>query len=191
MNRQGVGQEPVFLGMTIVQLTVTLLALAVLGSSVGSSEETETRGDRELAPGVRIERAEPNPETLARRARLVEWRPLFERRLAPLRASLARLFESLVHSSLETLVDHCQAILTLERAVERDGLFSSADVAIDRMVYGSLERLRAGGRDCEADRYLSAFHRLSEARSGFEWVDRRIERALRPPVRLPGLDRER
>lgn len=56
------------------------------------------------------------------------------------------------------------------------------------MLFGSLERYRAGAAECLAGRFLSSYRLLLEARAGLEWVDGRIERRLRPPVRLRGLD---
>lgn len=139
-------------------------------------------------PGVHIERASPGPEAEAARARLIEWHRLYVDRLAALRRSAARLFAELERSSLATLTDRCTTLLERVGEVDRAALFPSTDVDLDRVLFGSLERYRAGAAECLAGRFLSSYRLLLEARAGLEWVDGRIERRLRPPVRLRGLD---
>lgn len=142
----------------------------------------------ELAPGVRIERARPDRETTAAHRRLRSWRELYGQRLLRLRAATGRLFDELEGSSLAALSDRCREIGRAVGRVDRRGLFASGDVELDRVLFGALERFRAGAAECVGGRYLNAYRLLVEARMGLVWVDRRIEHRLRPTVPLVGLD---
>lgn len=140
----------------------------------------------EPASGVRIEGAPPEADA-ARRTRLLAWSELYRQRLEPVRLSARALFAELERSSLAVLGARCRELGASVKRIDRRGLFASGDVELDRMLFGSLERYRAGAGKCLAGRYLEAYRLLIEARVGFEWVDRRVERSLRPPVPLRGL----
>lgn len=175
--------------LTAVLRHVCLVFL--FAASVGSAAEPADSDESEtgqLAPGVRIERVAPDADAETARARLRAWRTVYSNRLAALRRSAGALFSELERSSLATLTDSCRDLLARAGEVDRRGLFASADVELDRMLFGSLERFRAGSAECLAGRYFSAYRLLLEATTGLAWIDRRIERRLRPPVRLRGLD---
>lgn len=104
-----------------------------------------------------------------------------------MRRSSERLFSDLERSSLAAVSFRCRELRRSVERVDRDGLFGSGEVELDRMLFGALERYRVGAGECLAGRYLRAYRLLVEARTGFEWVDRRVRRRLRPPVPLRGL----
>ena len=166
-----------------------LAALALLsasglqGADVPATEEAD---DHELAPGVRIERADPGRHAESRR-RLSIWRELYGKRLEPLRAEVARLFSALERSSLMASAVHCDRISRSVSEVGRQGLFSSSEPRLDRVLFGSLERFEAGSSACLAGRYVEAFRLLQEAWAGLGWIDRHLESRLRPRIPLPGL----
>jgi hypothetical protein len=177
-------------GKRVLPLALALaLALAWLCPSAGRTAQStdEVRvPSPELAPGIRIERADPGPAA-ERRRRLAAWRELYMKRLGPLREESDGLFGALESSSLAASVAHCERLAGKAREVDRRSLFSSPDVRIDRVLFGSLERFVAGAARCAAGRYLEAYTLLHEARAGLRWIDHRIARGLRPPVPLAGL----
>ncbi len=170
-------------------LCLAVIALAP-ALQAGDPDRRGAAGDDRQAPGVRIERVAPTPDAAAARVRLRQWRRLYLDRLSALRRSATLLFAELERSSLATLTDRCGDLLATVAAVDRAALFPSTEVEIDRVLFGSLERFRAGAGECLAGRFLSAYRLLVEARAGLEWVDRRVDRRLSAPVPLPGLDPE-
>ncbi len=163
-----------------VRTLIRVLFLVVMLASIVVGEKPP--------PGMRIERPPPHGASAEGLSRLQEWRQLYSARLAAVRRSAQVLFSELEQSSLATLGDRCRSLVAQVGEVDRRGLFRSGDEQLDRMLYGSLERYREGAAECLAGRYLVAYRLLVEAHAGFEWVDRRVDRRLRPSVRLPGLD---
>ena len=145
--------------------------------------------DREMAPGVYIERAAPDPRALELRRRLKAWRPVYREQMAPVRGAHAELETALERSSLASSIGRCLHLLRVVSAVDRRLLFSSSDVRLDRVLFGALERYEAGASACLVGRFLRAHSLLEEAGAGLAWADRRLERELGEPIRLRGLDR--
>ncbi len=168
-------------------MVLPLLVAALATVPAPSAGETERTGAQELAPGVRIERPPPDPALEARREQLRAWHRIYTESLAPLRRAVLELFEGLESSSLSSLKARCLAIRDRVAGLDREVLFPSSDVALDRVLYGALERFRAAANECLAGRNLGGYRLLLEARAGVEWVDRRLEIELAPRVRLPGL----
>lgn len=145
--------------------------------------------ERRLPAGISIERVPETAEDVARRRRLLRWRPLYRERLARLRSAHAALALALESSSLAGSRGHCRVILEETLAVDRRSLFRTSEAGLGRLLYGALERYRAGAELCLEGRYLRAHRLLSEARSGLVAIDRRLDRELREPIRLEGLER--
>lgn len=140
----------------------------------------------EQPPGIRIERADPGPAA-ERRRRLSAWRELYRTRLEGLRRESEGLFAALERSSLAASALHCERVLHSASKVDRRGLFSSSDIRLDRVLFGSLRRFEAGSAECLTGRYLEAYQLLHEAQAGLLWIDRRLVSRLRAPVPLLGL----
>jgi len=153
---------------------------------VAASPVAQEEHRAEQAPGVRIERADPAPAA-ERRRRLSRWTELYESRLGPLRGEADVLFEALERSSLAASALLCEGVLQSASEVDRRGLFSSSEIRVDRVLFGSLERFHAGASQCLAGRYLKAYQLLDEARAGLGWIDRVLASRLRPPIPLRGL----
>ena len=170
-------------------IAVLLLALAS-GELPGESDPREDRlpDDRRLPPGISIERAPETAEDVARRRRMLRWRPVYRRHLAPLRSAHGELALALESRSLAASRGYCRVILAAAAAVDRQSLFETSEARLGRILYGALERYRAGAELCLEGVYLRAHRLLSEARSGLVAIDRHLERELREPIRLEGLD---
>lgn len=166
-----------------------LIALGfwALGATVAEGPNERPQA-REMAPGVRIERAPPSAEERVRRDRLRDWQPRYADSLAPLRATVDELFDRLESSSFSSLAGRCRLIRDEAGAIDRERLFPSGDVQLDRVLYAALERFIAAADACVARRSFAGYRLLLEARARLDWVDRRLAAALAPPVRLPGLD---
>lgn len=157
-------------------------------AAAGAADEDRSELD-DLRPGeIRIERSPPSPQEIAHRQRLARWKPLYERHLAPLRAAHAELAAALESSSLAASRDHCRSLLERSAAVDREAILPSPAAALDRALLGLLSRYRAGGRLCLGGRHLRAHRLFEEARTGLLRIDRYLDRQLREPVRLEGLD---
>jgi hypothetical protein len=139
-------------------------------------------------PTIRIERVDPG-EIERRRARLAAWQPVYRERLNAPREALAALFEALESSSLSASTDHCKRVVRRVRGIDRRGLFPTPEVAFDRVLYGSLQRLAAGAGECHAGRYLVGYRLLREGEAGLAWLDRRLASRLRERIPLRGLER--
>lgn len=163
------------------------VAVASRGAQAPAPAGPADRPGSEQAPGVRIERADPAPAA-ERRRRLAAWRELYLERLRPLRGASDGLFEALGRSSLTHSAAHCERLAELAAGVDREGLFSSSEVNMDRVLFGSLERFESGAAECLAGRVLKAYRLLHEAQAGLEWIDRRLASRLRPPIPLRGLE---
>jgi len=170
----------------LVAVALALAGLPWMPARADQQPNDRDGGAFEQAPGVHIEKADPGPAA-ERRRRLEVWRVLYLERLRFLRAECDGLFGALERSSLASSAAHCERLASSASKVDRRGLFSSSDVRIDRVLFGSLERFAAGAQECLGGRYLRAYELLHEARAGLRWIDRRVASGLRPPIPLPGL----
>lgn len=144
--------------------------------------------ERSEIPGISIRRAPPVGKASAQLERLRIWSPRFRKEISPVRRSSTELFVALESSSLASQRVLCRQLHQATRQVDRTLLLPSPEVPIDRILVGVLERYRAGAEECLVARFLLAFRLFEEARAGLSWIDRHLDRRLRPPIPMSGLE---